>query len=225
MPGRTIPFITDQVYHVYNRGINKQPVFVNKRDYDRALESLRYYRFHNQNLSLSKYLLLQKSKRNNFLTNSRKKLQTVVVFAYCFMPNHFHLLVKQLVDGGISKFIGQFQNSYTRYFNIRHDRDGSLFLDQFKAVRIEDDEQLLHVSRYIHLNPYTGYVVKNINNLVSYPYNSLKDYVLQKGSDMVDTEFILGQFHSRQAFKKFVLDQADYQKNLKNIEHLLVEKP
>lgn len=225
MPGRTIPFITDQAYHVYNRGINKQPVFVNKRDYDRALESLRYYRFHNQNLSLSKYLLLQKSKRNNFLTNSRRKLQMVEVFAYCFMPNHFHLLVKQLEDGGISKFIGQFQNSYTRYFNIRHDRDGSLFLDQFKAVRIEDDEQLLHVSRYIHLNPYTGYVVKNINNLVSYPYNSLKDYLLQKESDMVDTEFILGQFHSRQSFKKFVFDQADYQKNLKEIEHLLVEKP
>ena len=137
------------------------------------------------------------------------------------MPNHFHFLLRQTEDGGISKFLSNLQNSYTKFFNLSHERDGSLFLDQFKAIRIETDEQLTHVSRYIHLNPHTGYVVKTLEELEIYPWSSFSDY-LQRKSLVVDVDFILN-FLGKQSYKKFVFDQADYQRKLKEIEHLVLE--
>lgn len=86
--------------------------------------------------------------------------QHLEIISYCLMPNHFHLLVKQVIDHGIVKCLNNFSNSYTRYFNIRHDRVGPLFQGRFKAVRIETDEQLLQVSRYIHLNPVASSLIE-----------------------------------------------------------------
>ena len=74
------------------------------------------------------------------------------IICYCLMPNHLHLLLRQLMDGGISKFMSNFANSYTRYFNTKSKRKGPVFEGKFKAKRIETDEQLLHLSRHIHLN-------------------------------------------------------------------------
>lgn len=139
------------------------------------------------------------------------------------MPNHFHLLLKQNIDGGISKFLGNFQNSYTRYFNTIHDRDGSLFLNQFKAVRIENEEQLIHVSRYIHLNPFVASIVSKLDNLPGYPWSSYMDYVEEGSSDFVETEMILGLFKDKLAYRKFVDDEAEYRRNLKRVEHLLFD--
>ena len=119
------------------------------------------------------------------------------------MPNHFHFLLEQKEDKGISKFLSNLQNSYTKFFNISHERDGSLFSDQFKAVRIETDEQLIHVSRYIHLNPHTGFVVKSLKELEEYPWSSFPDY-LQTPREFVDTEFILSFFGNSQKYIKFV---------------------
>jgi putative transposase len=138
------------------------------------------------------------------------------------MPNHFHLLLKQIGDSGISKFLSNFQNSYTRYFNVKHERDGSLFLDQFKAIRIESDEQLLHVSRYIHLNPYTGFVIKSEKELETYPWSSYTEYFLDKPR-IIEKDILLSFFDSKSSFKKFVFNQADYQKRLKEIQHLIFE--
>lgn len=140
------------------------------------------------------------------------------------MPNHFHLQLKQKEDQGIAKFLSNLQNSFTRYFNISHERDGSLFLDQFKAIRIETDEQLIHVSRYIHLNPYTGYVVKSLKDLENYSWSSFPDY-FQEGENLIEKDFILSFFKSSEEYKRFVFDQADYQRKLKEIEHLLLENP
>ena len=138
------------------------------------------------------------------------------------MPNHFHFLLQQLVDGGISKLLSNFQNSYTRYFNTRHRRDGALFLDQFKAVRIETDEQLIHVNRYIHLNPYTSYVVKTLKDLEEYEWSSLSEYN-KESKDFVKLDPILKFFRNVEKYRKFVFDQADYQRTLKSIEHLTFE--
>ncbi len=220
MPGRLLPLVTNEIYHIYNRGINRQPTFTNKRECDRAIETIKFYRFADLPLRLSKFLLLEQKKQKETAESLAKSL--VEILAFCLMPNHFHFLLRQQEDGGIATFIGKFLNSYTRYFNTVNKRDGSLFLDQFKAVRVETDEQLVHVSRYIHLNPYTGYVIKTLDELQLYRYSSFKDYI-DNDETFVTTDLILGLFKDKNLYKQFVLDQADYQRRLKDIEHLALE--
>ena len=148
----------------------------------------------------------------------------VEIIALCLMPNHFHLLLRQRTNEGISKFTSNFTNSYTRYFNIKNERTGPLFQGKFKAVRIETDEQLWHVSRYIHLNPYASHVIKTLKDLEDYPYSSFPEYIGKSKTEFYDKEIILNQFKDKKSYKKFVLDQADYQRKLEVIRRLLLEE-
>ena len=118
--------------------------------------------------------------------------------------------------------MSNFQNSYTRYFNKRHKRDGSLFLDQFKAVRVVSEQQLLHLSRYIHLNPYSSYVVKNFSELKNYQWSSFPEYLGEKNG-FCATEVVLSFFPSREKYKNFVLNHADYQRGLEIVKHLMFD--
>ena len=139
------------------------------------------------------------------------------------MQNHFHFLLKQNVENGISLFLAQFQNSYTRYFNTKNRRQGHLLQGQFKAVRIEDDDQLLHVHRYIHLNPYVSYVVKDIKELEEYKYSSFPEYLNREKNEICDKPIILSHFPTIKQYKKIITDQADYQRELGQIKHLVME--
>lgn len=107
--------------------------------------------------------------------------EQIEILGFCLMNNHYHFLLKQKTQNGISRFISNLQNGYAKYFNIKTERTGPLFQPMFQSVRIATDEQLLHVSRYIHLNPSTGYVVE-INKLGEYPWSSLSCY-LKKSAD------------------------------------------
>lgn len=222
MPGRIKPLVTGEIYHVFNRGVNRQPAFTDKREYKRAQQTINFYRFLKPPVPLSKYLKMEQAKQDEVLQTLADSKKLVEIFCYCLMPNHFHFLLKQLVDQGISKFISNLQNSYTKYFNTKHERDGSLFGDQFKTVRVETDEQLVHLSRYIHLNPYAGYIIRSIEQLEGYNWSSFPNY-LQDSSSFADCQFILGYFKSKQQYIKFVFDQADYQRRLKEIEYLLID--
>ena len=222
MPGRKFPLITDQIYHIFNRGINRQPTFTDKRDYQRSIESMMYYRYSKPQLKLSRFIRLDAKDRLEALGKLEKHNKLIEIISYCLMPNHFHLLLKQLEEGGISKFLSNFQNSYTRFFNTKHERDGSLFLDQFKAVIIETDEQLLHVSRYIHLNPYTSYMVKSMLELEKFAWSSLHDYLGNKKT-FIYKDLIINTSRSVSSYRQFVLDRADYQRRLGDIKHLLIE--
>lgn len=222
MPGRKTPLVTDEVYHVYNRGINKQPTFNTKREYQRALLAIEFYRVFNPPIRLSKFSQLERKRQEEILKVMNQREKLIQIICFCLMPNHFHFLLKQKKENGISKFLGNFQNSYTRYFNVRNGRDGSLFLDQFKVKRIEDDEQFIHVSRYIHLNPYAGFVVKSFDELAEYPWSSLPNYLTGNNS-FIEPNLVIDMFGSRDKYKQFVFDQADYQKKLKMIEHLFLE--
>jgi len=222
MPGRILPLITNEIYHVYNRGIDRRPTFTTIREHQRAIESIKFYRFADTPLRLSKFLRLEEERKNEVLQMLQRNDKLIQILCYCLMSNHFHLLLKQNADKGIAKFLSNFQNSFTRYFNTRHNRDGSLFLNQFKAVRIETEEQLLHVSRYIHLNPYTGFVIKSLEELEKYPWSSFPDY-LKTTTTFVEKDMILGYFRNANQYKRFVFDQADYQKKLKATEHLIFE--
>lgn len=224
MPSRRTPLVTNEVYHVFNRGINRQPTFLKKKDYARALLTLNYYRFDNPPLSLSKFLVKNEEEKKSLKDKLLSGEKNVEIISYCLMPNHFHLVLKQLKNKGIPKFMSNIQNSYTKYFNKKNKRDGALFLGQYKAVHIETDEQLIHVSRYLHLNPYTSWVVKNINNLENYPWSSLKEYLNPSTPKISNPEIVLKLFKNRvDLYRKFVYNHADYQRKLETIKHLVLE--
>lgn len=222
MPYRNIPFITNQVYHVFNRSIASQPIFIDRFDYERMLELVNYYRFKKPPLRFSHYKRLSKEQKekyeNSFMINKSPMLE---ILTYCIMPNHIHFLLRPKVNNALSDFMRNLQNSYSKYFNTKRKRTGSLFQFMFKAVRMETDEQLMHVSRYIHLNPVTSYMIE-IGDLGRYNWSSFKDYVLDVNS-FVSKEMILSHFKSTQEYKKFVFDQAEYQRELGNIRHALLE--
>ena len=136
------------------------------------------------------------------------------------MPNHFHLLVKQLKEGGISEFMRRFILSYNKYRNIKYSRQGSLFNGPFRAVHIETDEQLIHVSRYIHLNPLVSLLVRDLK---LYPWSSYNKYIAESQNDPLSKEEILGFFKSPEDYEKFVLEQADYGKTLEIIKHATID--
>ncbi|MBU0569521.1 transposase [Patescibacteria group bacterium] len=224
MPGRKTPLVTDEIYHVYNRGINKQPTFTTNKEHKRAIQAISFYKYKSLPIKLSRFLKLQEEDKQRIKTNFLEKNEVLVnIIAYVLMPNHFHFLLKQNCSGGISKFMGNFLNSYTKYFNTRHNRDGALFLGQFKAVRIEDDNQLLHIHRYIHLNPHSSYLMETSEKLLDYPWSSLGEFIGKSENEICDKKLISPFFKTNKSYLKFVLNQADYQRKLKVIKHLVFE--
>jgi putative transposase len=222
MPYRRIVFTTGEVYHVLNRGIAQAPIFLSPKEYKRFLQLIDYYRFFDLSISFSHFSRLCLKDKKEFKNNLKEK--QVEIFAFCLMPNHFHLLLRQEKEGGIAKTLSNLQNGYAKYFNIKHKRSGSLFQSMFKAIRIETDEQLLHVSRYIHLNPSSSYLVK-IKDLSKYPWSSLLDYLKNKSSSFTNAKLILELAGGRKSYEKFVFAQAEYQRELNKIKHLALEKP
>lgn len=214
---RKIIFANNEIYHIFNLAIEKRPIFTGKREYGRALLALDYYR-HKSILSLAQFLKLEDQKQELFfqLINKNKKL--IEVLSFCLMPNHFHLLVRQLKNDGIKTYLSNFSNSYTRYFNTKHKRIGPIFQGTFKAVRIEDDDQLIHVCRYIHLNPVVSFVIKE-SDLEDYLYTSFPEFVGRK-KGFCNKEVVLEYFSSIEKFKNFVHDQVDYGKKLEAVKHL-----
>ena len=223
MPRRRTFLATKQIYHTINRSIARIPIFEKQRDYQRAIEAIDFYRYNNPTISLSHYKRLPKEVKEAFTKRLRKKPVLIDILAFCLMPNHCHFLLKQNQDKGISTFMSNFQNSYAKYFNTKYKRMGGLFQSMFKAVRIETDEQLLHVSRYIHLNPVSAYLIE-VEQLKIYPWSSFPEYLNEQAREFVDTELILSFFKTRDDYQKFVFDQAEYQRELQNIKHLILER-
>jgi len=213
---------TEEVYHVYNRGVEKRPLFLTKWDYNHFLELVNYYRFANCPVKYSYFKLVSRDEREQILRGLEKEAEKWVdILAFILMPNHIHFLLKQLVDNGISKFMAKTTNSFSHFFNTKQERVGHLFQGNFKAKRIESDEQLIHVSRYIHLNPVTAHLIKFVE-LENYQYSSYPEYIGKK-SGFCNIKIVLEHFKTSQDYKTFVKDQADYQKQLENIEHLILE--
>lgn len=144
--------------------------------------------------------------------------QYIKFISYCIMPDHYHLLVKILVNKYLSKYISDVENSFTRYFNIKFKRKGPLWQTTFKSVKIESNEQLLHVSRYIHLNPTTSYLVDMPEE---WQFSSYKEYIMKPK--------ILGNIVKEISirepliYKRFVENNQDYQRKLKEIKKLIIE--
>lgn len=219
---RKVVFANDEIYHVFNRGVEKRPTFTDKRELDRSIITLDFYRFANLPLKLSRFLNLPEVERSKLKQTLDSFEKLVEVICYCLMPNHFHFLLKQRTDVGISTFTANFTNSYTKYFNTKHERIGPLFQGLFKAVHIESDEQLIHVSRYIHLNPVSSYLIEP-EELENYKWSSFPEYMGLSNKNISNPKLVSDLFPSKEKYKQFVLDQVDYARKLEQIKHLVLE--
>lgn len=223
MPYRKVPLVADEIYHVYNRSIGGYPIFSQNRHFQRALNLVNFYRFDKPPVRFSHYNRLPEPQKSKFMKDLRQIPKRIKIMAYCLMTNHVHFLLKQLTENGIANFMSNIQESYAKYFNIREERTGSLFQSMFKAVRVETDEQLIHVARYIHLNPLTSYMIKDIDELDIYPWCSFGEYMDKQNHAIVDKEELLSYFPSIERLRDFTANQIDYQRKLAKITHLILE--
>lgn len=234
---RKIDFANNEYYHVYNRGVDKRKVFLDKSDYIRFLHNL--YEFNNQKRAPEYSRIVKHNVRNVWsLTphiekeKSRKKLVEIICF--CLMPNHYHLILEQLVDDGISKFMHKLGTGYTNAFNLKRKRSGALFQGSFKAVLIENENYLTHLSRYIHLNPvelkesnWKDIGIKNWKTanqfLENYRWSSYLDYIGKKNFPSITSrKLILDIFNNdEKEYKKFV--QEWLIQDLSRIDDLILE--
>lgn len=162
-------------YHVYNRGVEKRNIFLDRDDH------LAFFHLLKTALSSEQGATLPRNRRKKFLNK-------IDLMAYCLMPNHYHLLLRQKTISGLTEFIRSISTSYSMYFNKKYRRVGSLFQGIFKATDIRDESYLLWVSRYIHRNP---------PDFQTYPYSSYHDYLGKRKTDWLNTTILLEFFESK----------------------------
>ena len=169
---RKEPLVTGEYYHIYNRGVDKRDIFSNLKDLERFKESIKQF---NQVKAIGSLEMYHKSISVRAL-DSHPKVKSepiVAIVAFCINPNHFHFLLKQLVDGGIAKFLQKFQGGYTSYFNEKNQRSGSLFQGTFKSKLIKNDNYFRKIFAYVNKN----YAVHNIpKNKFLFVFASDKEY-------------------------------------------------
>lgn len=204
MPSRnTIRLDTEEsYYHVYARGASKQPIFLEPKDYDYFLKLFARY--------LSEVVVT--SKQGTDYPNFNKSVQ---VLAYCLMSNHFHILVYQSEQGGLTALMRGIMTSYSRYFNLKYKRSGSLFENRYKASKIDNQSYLDHISRYIHLNP---------RYWKTYPYSSLVYYKKEKPPVWLHPESILEMFSDTDSYLSFLADYEEHRDMLAEIKHELADQ-
>lgn len=139
--------VTGEIYHILNRGTEDRAVFQNKRDHERFLITL--FECNSTDLNFKNRYRIDLNKGNK----KSPENPMAEILCVCLMPNHFHIAAKQLIDGGIAKLMQRAGNSYTKYFNIKNNRKGSLFMSRYKAVHVKTDSQMRHLITYIHANP------------------------------------------------------------------------
>lgn len=183
----------DSYYHVYARGVNKQKIFLEASDYKHFLNLFARY------LS-EKQLISTTGEPYPHYTGK------VELLAYCLMSNHFHFLIYQLEVPYLEKLMRSLMTSYSRYFNLKYRRTGPLFESRYKAVRLDDDSYLQHITRYIHLNPRLWQ---------NYRYSSLSYYRAGQEPIWLNTKRVLELFTSREDYLKFT-DDYEAQKNILN---------
>ena len=146
---RKTPLIENEHYHIFSRGVEKRKIFLNIKDYRRFVALLYIM---NQNTSFRMIDFL----RNNTLEgifNEKREKTLVSILGYCLMPNHFHLILYEHTEGGISKFMGKLLTAYSMYFNTKYERSGPLFTRPFRSEHIKNEPQYMYIFSYIHLNP------------------------------------------------------------------------
>ena len=205
MPRRALPLVAGEYYHVYNRGNNRQPIFFGEENYFFFLRRVR------------ELLLVDQGPAGVPNSGLPEVGQCCSVVAYCLMPNHYHLLVCP-TDDHFSRHMQRFSISYTKAINRRYDRVGALFQGPFRALRVDRNEYLLHLSRYIHLNPVEAGLVRHAQD---WEFSSYPEYAGLRQGTLPRPDVVLSQFPNRDAYRRFVesYEPADQ----KIISHLLFD--
>lgn len=207
---------SDDILHVFNKSIAGYGIFKDFANSQRFIDVLDYYNNKEPHNSFSNFLIAHPDfSCYNLLYN--KESSALKFISYCIMPDHYHLLVKGLGDNILSKYISDVENSFSKYFNFRFERKGPLWQSSFKFVRVRTNEQLLHVSRYIHLNPTTSYLVQNPED---WHFSSYKSFISDKFYLDYASEISI---RSPSYYQKFVEDQKDYQRTLRMIKKLIFD--
>ena len=192
---RKNPFLEGEIYHIFNRGVEKRDIFNSTKDYERFIENL--INFNNEEPAQNKYYRDKQSNDQNSYEvgprkNSDKKL--VEIIAYCLLPNHYHLLIKETREGGITEFMRKMGTGYTMYFNKKNERVGPLFQGKFKSTLIENEPQFFYIPQYIHLNALdlispettTGSKTQELVDFVeNYRWSSAHFFTKEKHDDVI----------------------------------------
>jgi putative transposase len=215
---RSFNFAPGEFYHLYNRGTEKRDIFTSQSEKERFL-SLLYLANQTDAVDI-------KLQGSTLLEQERTSEPIIEIASYCLMPNHFHLLVREKEDGGISKFMQKVTTGYTMYFNKKHDRSGSLFQGRFKATHVADDRYLRYLISYIHLNPVkliepkwkeVGLfdLVRAEKYIEQYLGSSYLDYLgKQRPENKIIERKVLPEYFSSGAdFKTFVTEWLTYKRD------------
>lgn len=199
-------YVENGYYHLYNRGVDKRIIFQDQQDCAVFLRILKQYLSPKEELEsfLSPGIRLDRLIRTNMYGE-------IELLSFSLMPNHFHLLIKQVKSSGITTFMKRVSTSYAMYFNKKWRRVGHLFQERYKGILVSDDNYLLHLSRYIHLNP--SKIIRgkiNFEDFTSYPY-----YLGLKKANWLKPDFILTYFNNIRignyngSYRKFVEDYRE----------------
>ncbi|MDP3991058.1 MAG: transposase [Candidatus Nealsonbacteria bacterium] len=242
MPYRKQPFETGKIYHVVTRSLDNNLLFKNTNDYYRGIFSI--YEFNTTKAIKIRERRKARVKEKQIIKNTDPTCVTidaidkrdllVEIIAFCLMPNHIHLLLRQTKKDGIVKFMAKFGSGYASYFNKKYGRKGYVFQNRFRSVEIKNNEQLKIVFAYIHINPTSIIIsnwkeegIKDINKVLefieNYKWSSYSDYLGKINFPSVSNrKFILELFGNKEKCKRFVDAWVRYKAKIK-IEELFIE--
>jgi len=213
---RKIQLFTGGIFHIYSRSIAEYKIFNSMVDFFRMKDILTYFR-EKKPTCFSEFSRFPNEKQQEILLFAGEKY--VDIIAYCIMPTHIHLILSQIADNGISKFMEKVLKSYSLYFNKKFKRKGPLWSGKFSNVLVENDEQLIHLTRYIHLNPVSAYLVEKPED---WKFSSYNEYLGKTNEKLCNWENYLEI--NPDEYKDFVEERIDYQRELQEIKHLLLEE-
>jgi putative transposase len=197
---RKTPFTENEYYHVYSRGVEKRKIFMSTKDYDRFV-ALLYIMNQDASFVIGNFLRNKhKNLKDIFLEEREKTL--VSILGYCLMPNHFHLILHENKEGGISKFMGKLLTAYSMYFNVKYKRSGPLLTRPFRSEHINNEPQFMYIFSYVHLNPisiidktWKENGVKNKKEakefIENYQFSSYQDFLEKDRTESVIIDFSL----------------------------------
>lgn len=202
-------FTKNMIVHICNKSISNYEIFRGREIAQRFINTLDYYNHNYNTKSFSDYEKTQKYIVDDLFSNQGN---IVKIITYAIMPDHYHLLIRILNHIRFSHFVNNCENSFTRYFNLKHKRKGPLWQSRFRFVPVYSNEILLHISRYIHLNPVTSNLVEKAEQ---WEFSSYRNYIYDEKILHHVTEISIG---TPSSYKKFVEDQKDYQRKLRYIK-------
>jgi len=219
---RETKFVNGEYYHIYNRGVDKRKVFLDDKDYIRFIKSIREFNRPDPIGSLYEKEYKERKGLGPQLGTESLSKPLVEFICYCFNPNHYHFLLRQLTNKGIEKFMHKLGSGYTTYFNKKHNRSGSLFQGKFKSIHIDSDEYLTWLSAYININPKLHNIT---NNLEKYSWSSYQDYTGKRLGALCNKDIILSQFpHKNYTYEYFLDTCLPGMKERKELQKYFMEK-